>query len=81
MKKKLLPVLLVALLIAIPSYAVFNERNFAKTLSILRSELHQEHAKMEHMQARLGQSNELQHQRLVEMTKRCNEPGARAGGK
>ncbi len=73
MKKKLLPVLLVALLIAIPSYAVFNERNFAKTLSILRSELHQENAKMESMRARLAQSNNSQHQRLIDITKRCNE--------
>ena len=73
MKKRILPILALTLLVSLPAYAVFNERNFAKTLSILRSELHQEHAKMEHMQARLGQSNELQHQRLVEMTKRCNE--------
>ena len=73
MKKKSLSILLLALLIAIPSYAVFNERNFAKTLSILRSELHQENEKIEHMRARLAQSNEGQHQRLVEMTKRCNE--------
>ncbi|MBQ4012524.1 MAG: hypothetical protein II607_01285, partial [Bacteroidales bacterium] len=73
MKKKTLSILLLALLAAIPAFAVFNERNFAKTLSILRSELHQENQKIEHMRARLNQSNEGQHQRLVEMTKRCNE--------
>lgn len=73
MKKKILIALSVALVLALPAYAVFNERNFAKTLSILRSELHQENAKMESLQARLGQSNELQHQRLVEMTQKCNE--------
>ena len=73
MKKRLLPILTLVLLAAIPAYAVFNERNFAKTLSILRSELHQENSKMESMQNRLGQSNELQHKRLVEMTRKCNE--------
>lgn len=73
MKKKILIALSLVLVLALPAYAVFNERNFAKTLSILRSELHQENAKMESMQARLGQSNELQHQRLIEMTQKCNE--------
>ena len=73
MKKRVLIVLSFALVLAIPAYAVFNERNFAKTLSILRSELHQENAKMENMQNRLGQSNEAQHKRLIEMTQRCNE--------
>lgn len=73
MKKKILPILAATLLLAIPAYAVFNERNFAKTLSILRSELHQENAKLENMRARLTQSNTSQHEKLVEMTKRCNE--------
>ena len=73
MKKKLLPLLILVLLAAIPAYAVFNERNFAKTLSILRSELHQEYEKMEAMQARLSMNNDAQHQRLVDMTRKCNE--------
>ena len=73
MKKRILPLIALALLIAIPSYAVFNERNFAKTLSILRSELHQENQKMASMRSRLSMSNEQQHQKLVDMTKRCNE--------
>jgi len=73
MKKKVITILAFALVLAIPAYAVFNERNFSKTLSILRSELHQENTKMESMQARLGQRNEMQHKRLVEMTQKCNE--------
>lgn len=73
MKKRILPILAAALLLAIPAYAVFNERNFAKTLNILRSELHQENMKMESMRSRLTQSNNSQHEQLVEMTKRCNE--------
>ena len=73
MKKRLPALLALLLILTIPAYAVFNERNFAKTLSILRSELHQEHAKMASMESRLSQSNEAQHKRLVEMTKKCNE--------
>ena len=73
MKKRLPLIFLIALVLAIPAYAVFNERNFAQTLSILRSELHQENEKMASQRARLMQSNQAQHDRLVEMTKRCNE--------
>ncbi len=73
MKKKILSILAVALMLAIPAWAVFNEADFAKTLSVLRSELHMENAKMEQMRARLNQNNEAQHQQLIEMTKRCNE--------
>ena len=73
MKKRVFSLLALALLIAIPAYAVFNERDFARTLSILRSELHQENVKMEHMRARLNTNNEAQHEQLIEMTKRCNE--------
>ena len=73
MKKKILAILAVALMLVIPAWAVFNESDFAKTLSILRSELHQENIKMEQMRARLNQNNEAQHLQLVEMTKRCNE--------
>ena len=73
MKKRVFSILALTLLLAIPAYAVFNERNFAKTLSILRSELHQEHVKMETMEKGLNQSNDAQHRRLVEMTQKCNE--------
>ena len=73
MKKRITLIFIVALVLAIPAYAVFNERNFAQTLTILRSELHQENERMEHQRARLMQSNRAQHERLVEMTRRCNE--------
>ena len=52
---------------------MFNERNFARTLSILRSELHQENAKIESMRSRLNMNNEAQHKRLIDLTKQCNE--------
>ncbi len=73
MIKKLLPILAAFLLLAIPAYAVFNEKNFTRTLSILRSELHQENVKMEQLRALLNADSEVQHQRLVDMTRRCNE--------
>ncbi len=73
MKKRIAVILLTVLALAIPAYAVFNEKDFAKTLSILRSELQQENEKMEQMRAQLDRNNEVQHQRLVEMTRRCNE--------
>ena len=73
MKKRLPFIFAIALVLAIPAYAVFNERDFAKTLTILRSELHQENERMEHQRSRLMQSNSAQHERLVEMTRRCNE--------
>jgi small-conductance mechanosensitive channel len=73
MKKRIAVILLTVLALAIPAYAVFNEKDFAKTLSILRSELQQENEKMEQMRAQLDRNNEAQHQRLVEMTRRCNE--------
>ena len=59
--------------LAIPAWAVFNESDIAKTLSILRSELHQEYVKLESRQNWIKQRNEMQHQELVNMTKRCNE--------
>ena len=73
MKKRITLIFIVALVLAIPAYAVFNERNFAQTLTILRSELHQENEKISQQRARLMQTNHAQHDRLVEMTRRCNE--------
>lgn len=72
-KKHLMTALVLTLAVAIPAFAVFNERNFAKTLSILRSELHQEYIKMENLQTRIITLNEAQHKELVDLTKRCNE--------
>ena len=59
--------------LAIPAWAVFNESDIAKTLTILRSELHQEYVKLESRQNWIKQRNEMQHKELVDMTKRCNE--------
>lgn len=71
--KKRLMVIMLLMALVIPAWAVFNESNIAKTLSILRSELHQEYVKMENRQGWIRLRNEMQHRELVEMTKRCNE--------
>lgn len=73
MKKRITAILILTLALAIPAFAVFNERNFSKTLSILRSELQQEILKMDMMRERLESNNERQHEQLVEMTRKCNE--------
>ncbi|MCR5709150.1 MAG: mechanosensitive ion channel [Bacteroidales bacterium] len=73
MKKKLFSILALLLLLAMPAWAVFNERDFAKTLSILRSELLQDTRMMEAMRARVAASNEQQHRQLIDLTKKCNE--------
>lgn len=71
--RKRLMVIMLLMALVIPAWAVFNESNIAKTLSILRSELHQEYVKMGNRQGFIRQRNEMQHRELVEMTKRCNE--------
>ena len=73
MKRRITAILVLALALSIPAFAVFNERNFSKTLSILRSELQQEILKMDMMRERLERNNEIQHEQLIEMTRRCNE--------
>ena len=70
MKRRITAILVLALALSIPAFAVFNERNFSKTLSILRSELQQEILKMDMMRERLERNNEIQHEQLIEMTRR-----------
>ena len=48
--KKRLWVVMMLIALVIPAWAVFNESDIAKTLSILRSELHQEYVKLESRQ-------------------------------
>lgn len=44
----------VTLLFAVPSIAVFNEKNISQTIAVLRSELHQENQKMENAKSMLS---------------------------
>ena len=73
MKKKRLSVLLAACLLAFPVWAVFNERDLAQTLSVLRYELQQDYLKMSRSEERLGRRNDSRRGQMVELMKKCNE--------
>jgi len=75
MKKKLLSVFL-CLLFIIPAYAVFNEKNTSKTISILRHELHliwQDKQKQQEKQEKTSQMAEVQHKKMVNAINWINE--------
>ena len=72
MKKKWL-IALAALLLAVPAPAVFNERDLGQTLAVLRYELGQENAKQTTRRGRIRDRGGAQHDRMVDMIKKCNE--------
>jgi len=72
-KKKEIIITLLCLLVAVPAFAVFNEKNLTQTLSVLRFELHQQNEKMENSRSRLIARNERQHEEMIAMVKKCNE--------
>ncbi len=71
-KKKWLAIL-AALLLTLPVLAVFNERDLGQTLAVLRYELSQENAKQMMRRNRIRASSGAQHDRMVDMIKKCNE--------
>lgn len=71
MKKFL--IFLFSLLVAAPAFAVFNEENLTKTLSVLREELKQEVDKRPSSKGRLENKDMSQHLQLVQIMKKCNE--------
>lgn len=73
MKKKILAIVFAVLFVAIPVFAVFNEKDLAQTLSVLRYELNQEYVKLGSRQGLLDSRNTSQHQQITEMLKKCNE--------
>ncbi|MCQ2145810.1 MAG: mechanosensitive ion channel family protein [Bacteroidales bacterium] len=72
-KRKVLFIVIAVLLTAIPAFAVFNEKDLAHTLSVLRYELFQQNQKVESSKEMLLQMNEEQHQQMIDMVKKCNE--------
>ena len=62
-----------AVLAGTAAFAVFNERNLGQTLSVLRSELGSQNAKMERVSKRMRSNRMAQHQQMVHMVQRCNE--------
>ena len=73
MKKKLVIILAALLVGTLPLGAVFNEKDLGRTISVLRYELQQQYDKMEHSRDRMDRSNDSQHDRMVDMLKRCDE--------
>lgn len=65
--------LVAALLLALPALAVFNERDLGQTLAVLRYELGQENARQMMRRGRIRDRGGAQHDRMVDMIKKCNE--------
>ncbi len=64
---------LAALLLTLPVLAVFNERDLGQTLAVLRYELGQENARQVMRRGRIRDRGGAQHDRMVDMIKKCNE--------
>lgn len=72
-RRKTLLAALLALLLAVPALAVFNEKDLGETLNVLRFELNQEVSKLSTRQNRINTSNRSQHLQMVDILKKCNE--------
>ncbi|MBQ8061505.1 MAG: mechanosensitive ion channel [Bacteroidales bacterium] len=75
-KRKILPILLVVSLLFIPvnsSWAVFNEKDLAQTLRVLRYELGKAFSQMEMSQLAFEKQDEGQHEELINLVNSCNE--------
>ncbi|MBQ0025227.1 MAG: mechanosensitive ion channel [Bacteroidales bacterium] len=73
MKRKIVFAVVALFVTVLPLFAVFNEENLAKTLSVLRYELNQEYSKLGSKQGRLDARNSNQHRQITSMLKKCNE--------
>ena len=73
MKRKYILLVLVLLLVAAPVYAVFNEKDFSQTLSVLRYELRQDYDKMNASRERMRGRNKTRRGAMVDLMKKCNE--------
>lgn len=72
-KVKIISIIAACLLAAIPTYAVFNEKDLSQTLSVLRFELKEQNTRMENARQMMMSRNEMQHKEMVKMAKTCNE--------
>ena len=69
------PLLVLALLIggAVTSWAVFNEKDLARTLQVLRYELSRAYSQMAKSQLAYEKQDEKQHEDLIKLVNSCNE--------
>lgn len=61
------------LAVSAPSWAVFNEKNLAQTLQVLRYELCKAYLEMERNQMSFESQDDRQHEELVQLIQSCNE--------
>ena len=71
--KKYVLISLLLFLIVLPVGSVLNEKDLAKTLSVLRIELENTFNKQQRMISRLKKMSELQHQRMVDIMERSSK--------
>ena len=64
---------ILALAVSVPSFAVFNEEDLSKTLSVLRVELKEEVDAQNARQGMMDEREIAQHRRLIGIMKKCNE--------
>ena len=72
-KRKFLSVIVAMLVVAVPAMAVFTGMDLDATLSNLRRELFHDYRQIATTQKRLQVKNALQHQRMVDIVKKCND--------
>lgn len=72
-KRKLLSILVALFAVAVPAMAVFTGLDLDATLSNLRRELFHDYRHIASTRKQLQEKNALQHQRMVDIVKKCND--------
>lgn len=73
MKKKIIFAVALLLLLALPTLAVFNEKDLGQTLSVLRYELKSEYARMGQMKKMGEEKRQDRREQMIETLKKCNK--------
>ena len=71
--KRILLSLAGMLMVSAPSWGVFNEKDLAQTLQVLRYELRKAYVEMEKSQVSYESQDDRQHEELVHLIQSCNE--------
>lgn len=72
-KRKLLSILVALFAVAVPAMAVFTGLDLDATLANLRRELYHDYRQMSQTQELLKGKYEVQHNRMVDIVKKCND--------
>ena len=73
MKKTYLFLLAAILMVAVPIFAITHVENLNQTLHTLRKDLKQDYQQISKAQIQLSDDYEIQHQKMVDIMKQCNE--------